>query len=155
MAAPQLAGQLRSTLLFYHFKMSIIFIIKICNDHQSINENYFLSERSLFWRVKCDDDQHHRHHSVVSLESIFLSSGKSNQGSKKKTKNIRISLRIHWAAFPTAGMTVNAWKRGKRVVVSVAGTHKIWGQFCSLGTEIEQIIDRFWTQITTKAHSHI
>ena len=82
------------------------------------------------------------HHSVVSLESIYLSSQKSNQGSKKR-KIIRISLRIHPAHFPTAGLTVNTLKRGKRVVVVIAEIRKSEAHFfsashaISLGTEIE------------------
>ena len=63
------------------------------------------------------------HHSVISLKSIYLSSQKSNQGSKKR-KTIRISLRIHPAPFPTAGLTIDALKRGKRVVVVIAETRK-------------------------------
>ena len=42
----------------------------------------------------------------------------------KKRKIIRISLRIHPAPFPTAGLTIDALKRGKRVVVVIAETRK-------------------------------
>ena len=81
---------------------------------QWFNENYFLSEGSLFWRVKCNDDQHHHHHYVVSLESIFLSSRKSNQGSKKN-KNHQNFTANPLSSFPNSWIECKCLKKGENV----------------------------------------
>ena len=56
----------------------------------------------------------------------------------------KISLRIHLAAFPIAGWTINAPKKGKRVVVSVAEVHK--KSRLSLNVEIVQLL-QVWCNV--------
>ena len=103
----------------------------------------------------------------VSLESSFLSSQKSNKGSKKK-KFIRISLRIHPAHFPTAGLTVNTLKRGKRVVVVIAEIRKSEAHFFlqvtqyHLALKLNNLLTDLFSNIihqragwTTNAHDNI
>ena len=88
---------------------------------------FFLSVGTFFWESWCEhDDQSASPSSLYCL--VFLSSQRSNQRGKKK-KTFKISLRIHPAAFPTAGLTINAPKKGKRVVVSVAEVHTNWEGF--------------------------
>ena len=100
--------------------------IKILMLLGKVGEHCFLSAGSLMKRVgatmiSSDHNQLRHHHSVVSLKLIFLSSRKSNLGSKKR-KSIRISLRIHLSALQKTGLTVNASITGKCVVDSKART---------------------------------
>ena len=76
--------------------------IKILMLLGKVGEHCFLSAGSLMKRVGATMISSDHHHSVVSLKLIFLSSRKSNLGSKKKeinqnfTANPPISFTKNW-----------------------------------------------------------
>ena len=80
--------------------------IKILMLLGKVGEHCFLSAGSLMKRVgatmiSSDHNQLRHHHSVVSLKLIFLSSRKSNLGSKKKEIN------QNFTANPPSSFTKN------------------------------------------------
>ena len=65
----------------------------------------------------------HRLDFLIKISAIVDNSMTALINEVKERKMFKISLRIHPAAFPTAGWIINAPKKGKRVVVSVAEVH--------------------------------
>ena len=126
--------------------------IKILMLLGKVGEHCFLSAGSLMKRVgatmiSSDHNQLRHHHSVVSLKLIFLSSRKSNQGSKKN-KNHQNFTANPLSSFPNSWIECKCLKKGKTCRRYLRrNTQKLKTVlFCksrlSLGTEIEQTIDR-------------
>ena len=99
----------------------------ICNDQRPSKAWWKLFS---IWRILVLDQLEQRWSAsplFITLSSHwnqFILALRSPIKEVKKRKTIRISLRIHPAPFPTAGLTIDALKRGKRVVVVIAETRK-------------------------------